>query len=90
VTYRTRRPKARRPSATVEDGPAQQLRVDTMISKSEGSAYERSDANRLKPPTTKAGSTAPSACSDGFDDVDGGPDCGVYTESIEPEQAAAA
>jgi hypothetical protein len=36
-------------------------------------------SERAVPPMTKALSAALSARSDGFDDVDGSPECGVYT-----------
>ena len=36
--------------------------------------------------TTGARSAAPPACSDGFDDVDGGPECGVYIQMRGIEQ----
>ena len=34
---------------------------------------------RAEPPMTKAQSTAPSARSGGLDDLNSGPECGVYT-----------
>src|SRR5271170_2895930 len=41
---------------------------------------------RAVPPMTKALSAALSARSDGFDDVDGSPECGVYTQMRGIEQ----
>ena len=41
---------------------------------------------RAVPPMTKALSAALSARSDGFDDIDGCPECGVYTQMRGIEQ----
>ena len=43
-------------------------------------------SERAVPPMTKALSTALSARSDGFDDVDGSPECRVYTQMRGIEQ----
>ena len=41
---------------------------------------------RAEPPMTKARSAALSARSDGLDDINGGPECGVYTQMRGVEQ----
>src|SRR6516225_5264973 len=43
---------------------------------------------RAQPPMTKARSAALSARSDGLDDVNGGPECGVYTQMRGIEQVS--
>src|SRR3974390_1734789 len=46
----------------------------------------RKRRSRLNASTTKARSAALPACSDGFDDVDGGPECRVYIQRRGIEQ----
>src|SRR5207253_5135605 len=41
---------------------------------------QRSEREQALPPTTNRGSAAASACSDGFDNVDGSPERGVYIQ----------
>src|SRR5262245_28011015 len=48
--------------------------------------HQRSGAEQADPPLTKARSAALPACSDGFDNVDGGPECGVYIQMRSIEQ----
>ena len=43
-------------------------------------------AEQAEPSTTEARSAALPACSDGFDDIDGGPECGVYIQMRGIEQ----
>src|SRR5271165_3857429 len=43
-------------------------------------------AEQAHPPMTETRSAALPACSDGFDDVDGGPECGVYIQVRGVEQ----
>ena len=43
-------------------------------------------AEQAHPPRTRARSTAPSACSDSFDNIDGGPERRVYIQKCGVEQ----
>src|SRR5260221_10440160 len=43
-------------------------------------APSKKRAEQAHPPMTDAWSAARPACSDGFDNVDGGPECGVYIQ----------
>src|SRR5437660_12874303 len=48
--------------------------------------HERSRTEQAHPPLTETRSAALPACSDGFDDIDGGPECGVYIQMRGVEQ----
>src|SRR5436190_13942549 len=50
------------------------------------SAPSKKRAEQAHPPKAEARSAARPACSDGFDDVDGGPECGVYIQMRGVEQ----
>src|ERR1043166_6347053 len=68
----------------IPDGPALSSALGTMISLRQG--RQGSGSGQAYPPTTKPRSAAAPACPDGFDDVDGGPECGVYIQSRGVEQ----
>src|SRR5436190_22569923 len=50
------------------------------------SAPSKKRAEQAHPPKAEARSAARPACSDGFDNVDGGPECGVYIQMRGIEQ----
>src|ERR1700751_39167 len=49
-------------------------------------APSKKRAEQAHPPKAEARSAALPACSDGFDNVDGGPECGVYIQMRGIEQ----
>jgi len=73
-------PNAQQPPAEPADGALKLSDQDKAWS-GLGEARERA-----VPPMTKAQSAALSARSDGFDDIDGSPECGVYTQMCGVEQ----
>src|SRR5258707_6634647 len=50
------------------------------------SAPSKKRAEQAHPPMSETRSAARPACSDGFDNVDGGPECGVYIQMRGVEQ----
>src|SRR5262249_62249850 len=75
-----RRRKAARMRSARTDGPAHRN------GGSDPARHLKKRAEQAHPPTTEARSAALPACSDGFDNVDGGPERGVYIQMRRVEQ----
>src|SRR6266571_4950884 len=79
MAFRTQGPKvprtpgSRQRTAARPDDPAIETKVRI------GCAITQA-AEQARPPVAEARSAALPACSDGFDNVDGGPECGVYIQ----------
>src|SRR2546425_2369148 len=79
MAFRTQGPKVPRTpgsrlrTAARPDDPAIETKVRI------GCAITQA-AEQARPPVAEARSAALPACSDGFDNVDGGPECGVYIQ----------
>src|SRR6478735_12689221 len=85
MAFRAQGPKVARTSTA-----AKKWRPGPMTRRSKrwfrSSAPSKKRAEQAHPPKAEARSTARPACSDGFDNVDGGPECGVYIQMRGIEQ----